>query len=137
MPPLTEADNLALVHSEHAVHLAQQNQGQVDIGTEATIGNENIARLRFTVRSGDYKGVAEIDFVYTGFARQMDDLGLLADRGNLDPFRLEARQGLGERGRDLRAALDAVLGGEAVAGAQKASIGCNIKWRPGNAPDYF
>lgn len=40
-------------------------------------------------------------------------------------------------GRDLRAALEAVLSGEPVADAQKASIGCNIKWRPGNAPDYF
>ena len=40
-------------------------------------------------------------------------------------------------GRDLRAALDAVLGGEPVAESQKASIGCNIKWRPGNEPDYF
>ena len=36
-----------------------------------------------------------------------------------------------------RAALDAVLGGEPVAESQKASIGCNIKWRPGNEPDYF
>jgi thiol-disulfide isomerase/thioredoxin len=40
-------------------------------------------------------------------------------------------------GHDLRAALDAVLGGEPVPTGQKASIGCNIKWRPGNEPDYF
>ena len=40
-------------------------------------------------------------------------------------------------GRDLRAALDAVLAGRPVAADQKPSIGCNIKWRPGNAPDYF
>ena len=40
-------------------------------------------------------------------------------------------------GHDLRAALDAVLGGEPVAGTQKPSIGCNIKWRPGNEPEYF
>jgi len=40
-------------------------------------------------------------------------------------------------GRDLRAALDAVLGGDPAPEAQKASIGCNIKWRPGNEPDYF
>ncbi len=40
-------------------------------------------------------------------------------------------------GHDLRAALDAVLSGEPVSGAQKASIGCNIKWRAGNEPDYF
>ena len=40
-------------------------------------------------------------------------------------------------GRDLRAALDAVLGGDPVPEPQKASIGCNIKWRPGNEPEYF
>jgi peroxiredoxin len=40
-------------------------------------------------------------------------------------------------GRDLRAAADAVLSGQAVSDQQKASVGCNIKWRPGNEPDYF
>jgi hypothetical protein len=40
-------------------------------------------------------------------------------------------------GKDLRAALDAVLAGRPVASNQKASIGCNIKWKPGNEPEYF
>ena len=40
-------------------------------------------------------------------------------------------------GKDLRAALDAVLAGQPVAEKQVASIGCNIKWKPGNEPDYF
>ena len=40
-------------------------------------------------------------------------------------------------GRDLRAALDAVLAGKAVAAKQSPSLGCNIKWKTGNAPDYF
>jgi hypothetical protein len=40
-------------------------------------------------------------------------------------------------GKDVRAALDAVLTGKSVPGNQKASIGCNIKWKPGNEPDYF
>ncbi len=40
-------------------------------------------------------------------------------------------------GADLRAALDAVLEGEAVPEKQKPSMGCNIKWKPGNEPDYF
>ena len=39
-------------------------------------------------------------------------------------------------GRDLRAAIDAVLGGKPVEGNQKPSIGCSIKWKPGNAPSY-
>lgn len=40
-------------------------------------------------------------------------------------------------GADLRAAADAVLAGRPVAGDQRPSIGCNIKWKPGAAPDYF
>ncbi|MFM7063273.1 MAG: thioredoxin family protein [Actinomycetes bacterium] len=40
-------------------------------------------------------------------------------------------------GADLRAAVDAVLEGEPVGPDQRPSMGCNIKWRPGRAPDYF
>ena len=40
-------------------------------------------------------------------------------------------------GHDLRAALDAVLAGKPVSERQIPSIGCNIKWKPGNEPDYF
>jgi peroxiredoxin len=40
-------------------------------------------------------------------------------------------------GEDLRAAVDAVLAGKPVPAQQKPSMGCNIKWRPGNAPEYF
>lgn len=40
-------------------------------------------------------------------------------------------------GRDLRAAVEAVLAGRPVPQDQKPSLGCNIKWKPGNEPDYF
>jgi len=40
-------------------------------------------------------------------------------------------------GADLRRALDAVLSGQPVPEDQKPSMGCNIKWKPENAPDYF
>ncbi|HUI55675.1 MAG TPA: thioredoxin family protein [Bryobacteraceae bacterium] len=39
-------------------------------------------------------------------------------------------------GSDLRAAIDAVLAGRTVSPDQKPSIGCNIKWKPGNDPRY-
>ncbi len=39
-------------------------------------------------------------------------------------------------GRDLRAALEAVLTGKPAPAIQIASIGCNIKWKPGHEPDY-
>lgn len=40
-------------------------------------------------------------------------------------------------GTDLRAALDAVLSGHTPTTDQKPSIGCNIKWKKGNEPQYF
>ena len=40
-------------------------------------------------------------------------------------------------GKDLRDAVNAVLAGKSLSAEQKPSIGCNIKWKPGNAPDYF
>src|SRR5262249_8633291 len=59
----------------------------------------------------------------------------LVYRGQLDDSR--PGNGVAVTGKDLRAAIDAVLGGKPVAAEQKASIGCNIKWKPGNAPEYF
>lgn len=40
-------------------------------------------------------------------------------------------------GCDMRAAVDALLASNAPAGDQIPSVGCNIKWRAGNEPDYF
>jgi hypothetical protein len=40
-------------------------------------------------------------------------------------------------GADLRAALDALLAGGPPPEDQRPSLGCNIKWRTGNEPDYF
>jgi peroxiredoxin len=56
----------------------------------------------------------------------------LVYRGQLDDSR--PGNGIPVTGKDLRAALDAVLGGKPVAKDQKASIGCNIKWKAGNEP---
>jgi thiol-disulfide isomerase/thioredoxin len=58
----------------------------------------------------------------------------LVYRGQLDDSR--PTNGVPVDGRDLRAALDALLGGEPVSAVQKPSIGCNIKWKPGNEPGY-
>ena len=59
----------------------------------------------------------------------------LAYRGQLDDSRPEGDRPV--TGADLRAALDAVLADEPLATDQKASIGCNIKWKSGNEPAYF
>ncbi len=59
----------------------------------------------------------------------------LVYRGQLDGSR--PGNSVDVDGRDLRRALDALLAGEPVPAEQLPSIGCNIKWIPGNAPDYF
>jgi thiol-disulfide isomerase/thioredoxin len=61
-----------------------------------------------------------------------DASGTLVYRGQFD----DSRPGndVPVTGADLRAATDAVLSGKPVAAAQKPSVGCNIKWRPGNEP---
>ena|SRR5688572_7923442 len=58
----------------------------------------------------------------------------LAYRGQLDDARPKNNSPV--TGRDLRAAIDAVLDGRPVTGQQMPSIGCNIKWKPGGAPAY-
>jgi len=65
----------------------------------------------------------------------------LVYRGQLDssrPGRGPDRPGAGTlNGADLRAAIAAVLADQPVNPDQKPSIGCNIKWKPGNEPAYF
>jgi len=58
----------------------------------------------------------------------------LVYRGQFD----DSRPGNGRpvTGADLRAAVDRTLAGDAPSPDQLPSLGCNIKWRPGNEPDY-
>ena len=65
----------------------------------------------------------------------------LVYRGQLDDSRpgngpSPRRDSIPVTGKDLRAALDAVLAGKSPSKDQKPSIGCNIKWKAGNAPAY-
>lgn len=59
----------------------------------------------------------------------------LVYRGQFDDSRPDS--GKPVTGADLRAAVDAVLAGKQPSADQRASLGCNIKWKPGNEPDYF
>jgi hypothetical protein len=58
----------------------------------------------------------------------------LVYRGQLDDSR--PGNGLPVTGADLRAGMDAVLAGRAAPKAQMPSIGCNIKWKVGNEPEW-
>lgn len=64
-----------------------------------------------------------------------DSHRILIYRGQLD----DSRPGNGKpvTGNDLRTAIDAALLGKPIFEAQKPSIGCNIKWKPGNNPAYY
>ncbi len=59
----------------------------------------------------------------------------LVYRGQMD----DSRPGneLPVTGSDLRTAIESVLSGKDISEHQKPSIGCNIKWKAGNEPDYF
>jgi len=82
-----------------------------------------------------YSAACTPDFFLFDAARK------LVYRGQLDnsrPGRGPDRPGGGVlNGADLRAAIDAVLAGAPVNPRQIPSIGCNIKWKPGNEPAYF
>jgi peroxiredoxin len=78
--------------------------------------------------AGAYKAACTPDFFLFDQDRK------LAYRGRIDGSRPE--NNLPTTGDELRAAMDAVLSGEPVPQDQKPSLGCNIKWKPGNEPEY-
>jgi len=59
----------------------------------------------------------------------------LVYRGQFDDSR--PRNNVPLTGSDLRAAVDCVLRGQTPSASQKPSVGCNIKWKVGNEPEYF
>ena len=69
------------------------------------------------------------------FDADANGLQTLLYRGQLDGSRPSNDVPL--NGVDLRAALDAVLAGQAVNPEQRPSVGCNVKWNPGQEPDWF
>ncbi len=56
-------------------------------------------------------------------------------RGQLDTSRPKNKEPV--TGKDLRNALNALIAGEKPPEVQIPSIGCNIKWKEGNEPEYF
>jgi len=83
-------------------------------------GDQSIARA--------YRAACTPDFYVFDADRR------LVYRGQLDDSR--PSNGKPVDGRDVRAALDAVLAGKSVGEQQVPSIGCSIKWKPGNEPPY-
>jgi thiol-disulfide isomerase/thioredoxin len=84
-------------------------------------GNQTIAKA--------YRAACTPDFFLYDSSRR------LVYRGRFDAAR--PRNDEPVTGEDLRRAIDLVLAGEPVPEDQIPSMGCNIKWKDGNAPDYF
>ncbi len=59
----------------------------------------------------------------------------LVYRGQMDGSR--PGNGLPVTGEDLTRAVNNLLEGKPIPGDQRPSVGCNIKWKPGNEPDYY
>jgi peroxiredoxin len=64
-----------------------------------------------------------------------DDQRKLVYRGQFDASR--PRNDVPVTGVDMRAAVDALLNDEEIPEEQTPSMGCNIKWKEGNEPDYY
>ena len=58
-------------------------------------------------------------------------------RGQYDASRPREDLGIPITGDDLRSAIQDLLDGKEPPAEQKPSLGCNIKWKPGNEPNYF
>ena len=77
-----------------------------------------------------YKAACTPDFFI------FDDKQQLAYRGQFDDSRPKNDKPL--TGDDMRNAIETILAGNTIPEEeQKPSMGCNIKWKPGNEPDYF
>jgi len=76
-----------------------------------------------------YRAACTPDFFLFDGARR------LVYRGQMDASR--PGNDVPVTGEDLRAALDALLAGQPPLAVQRPSLGCNIKWKPGNEPAYF
>ena len=111
--------------------IAFPNDGPDAMRQEAAIAGYTFSYLRDETQAVAklYKAACTPDFFLFDADRK------LAYRGQLDSSR--PGNNIAVTGEDLRASADAVLAGRAPKADQRPSIGCNIKWKPGNEPNYF
>ena len=123
------ADGAALAYStylggnqmDEANSIAVDAAGQAHVCGKTSSHNFSVARAYQAACTPDFFLYdAELNLVYRG---QLDD----------------SRPGNGKlvTGLDLRAAMEALVAGQAPNASQKPSIGCNIKWKSGAEPEYF
>lgn len=121
-----------------AIYAINSNDAHSHPGDNAEAMNQEIANRGYTFPylidedqtvAKSYRASCTPDLYVFDAARN------LVYRGQLDGSR--PSNGIPVTGSDLRAALDAVLAGTAVDEDQTPSIGCSIKWKPGNEPEWF
>jgi peroxiredoxin len=121
-----------------AIYAINSNDAQSHPGDNAEAMKQEIADRGYTFPylidedqtvAKSYRAACTPDFYVFSADRK------LVYRGQLDGSR--PSNDIPVTGSDLRAALDAVLAGSPVGEDQTPSIGCNIKWKPGNEPEWF
>jgi hypothetical protein len=122
---------LAMVGINANDEVAYPGDGWDGMRAEAADGGYAFPYLRDETQetAKRYRAACTPDFFLFDRARR------LVYRGQFDASR--PRNSVPVTGADLRAAVDAVLAGRTPSPDQRASIGCNIKWKRGNEPEYF
>jgi hypothetical protein len=87
--------------------------------------NENAAKLKMDVVSGGWAGVLDLDFVFVGISEDVQTLGNMSLRGDVDPYRVEAHALFIE-------ALDLFEGFDMRIGYQKLLWGVGDQFNPTN-----
>jgi peroxiredoxin len=122
---------LAIVGINSNDEAAYPQDGWEGMKEEASDGGYAFAYLRDESQdvAKAYRAACTPDFFLFDRARR------LVYRGQFDASR--PRNTVPVTGDALRAACDAVLAGQTPSPDQRSSIGCNIKWKPGNEPGWF
>ncbi|MFC3093795.1 thioredoxin family protein [Alteromonas sediminis] len=145
-PALSE---LSKRYASQDVAFVAINSNDVTAYPEDDLNNMQLERARrgypFPYLFDETKNVAKAFYAAcTPDFYVFDDTRKLVYRGQFDstrPHRVssgnyDSSQAL-STGEDLRSALNALLANTPIPEPQVPSMGCNIKWKPGNAPDYF
>ena len=122
--------------SRYARYLPEQQRRETWEETIDRYLNFWIEKQKITLEEANdmFKDIHDLDVMPS--MRALMTAGEALDRDNVAGFNCSGSTD-GVSGKDLLGAVDALLKKEKVPAVQLPSIGCNIKWRSENEPDYF